>query len=468
MSVSLQYLANAGAQAISRALSVGANLASLIIVARVLGADTFGQYAFIMAWVNIASSLADLGTTSVLSRDLAQQVDRRPELYFGNYLYVRAVVTLAATLLAAIAVPLFKPDFMGPLLLCSLAIPVVASRFFEPVYQVFGQPRYSIYASLWYGLSLLILSVALLVWLRLSLLHFLIGWVASNALYTVVAFRLSARLIRPRFDVDREVIRRIAVLAAPLGVGALFSILHTRADVFVLGYLRSMQEVGHYSAAYKLLDMGSIMAITLLWPLIPILSRKFSLDHASGQSLARRILELSALVSLPVAIIGRYVAGPVIQLVYGPEYADSARVVRILSTVFVILVFALVGVVTNLSVGRIKHAYWTTALAVTVNLSLNFVLIPSYGITGAAWATLASHLCMLLVQQGFVFRNVGNLFRAGYWVRVIGLNAALWLILRGVAGDDLLYLLPVVTVLYYLAAYLLGMLPGRRAPGLSG
>jgi O-antigen/teichoic acid export membrane protein len=468
MSVPRQYLTNAAAQALSRVLSISANLISLVMVARILGVDTFGQYAFIMAYVNIASSLADLGTTSVLARDLAQNREGLSGLYFGNFLYFRGTITLIATLLAVVAAPFLKPDLLWPLLLCSMAIPVIASRFFEPVYQVFDRPRYSVYASLCYAVSLLAVSAVVLVWLEGGLFDFLIGWVACNLIYTLVAFWLSARVVRPRFEIDRATIRRIAAFAAPLGVGAVFSIIHTRADVFLLTYLRSMQEVGHYSAAYKLLDMGSIMAITLLWPLIPILSRELKRQRAMGLRTARSVMELAALICFPLAVVAPYLARPAIQIIYGVEYAESASILGVLGLVFVILVFCLIGVVINLSVGKIRHAYWNTALAVAVNVSLNLVWIPRYGIAGAAYATLASHLCMLVVQQGYVLKNVGNLFRAGFWARVVGISLAMLLVLEvGAAGDNL-YLVPVAVVVYVLLVRLLGLIPHSAPSGPFG
>ncbi len=444
---------------LSRVLSVSANLISLVLVARILGADTFGKYTFIMAYLNIATSLADLGTTSVLARDLAREKDNSPDLYMGNFLYLRGTITLIATALALAMIPLSKPELLWPLLLCSLAIPVIASRFFDPVFQVFGKPQYSVYASLSYCVSLLAVSVVVLVWLELELLHFLAGWIACNLIYSVVAFRLSNRLVRPRFEIHWKTVKSIALLAAPLGVGALFSIINTRADVFMLSYLRTMQEVGYYSAGYKLLDLGSIMAITLLWPLIPILSRQLKDQPTSGKKTAQSVMELSALVCFPLAVITPYLASPVIHILYGEEYAESSKILGIFGVVFVILVYCLIGAMINISAGKVKHAYWNTALAVIVNIFLNFLLIPRFGIVGAAYATVASHVCMLIVQHAYVMKNVGNLFKPKFWFKIIGINLVMYLVLYLGTTDENIFLIPIVLGSYLVLVYLLRLMP---------
>jgi len=454
-----QYLRNASAQTVSRILSVGANLVSLVLVARILGTEIFGQYAFIMAYVNIASSLADLGTTSVLARDLAREKDARPELYFGNFLFLRGTITLLAALIAASVAFFVKPGLLWPLVLCSLAIPFVASRFFDPIFQVFSRPWYSVYTGLAYGLGLVAVSVILLVWLELSLFEYLLGWIGCNILYTLMAFWLARKIIRPRFSIRWTTIRSIAVLAAPLGVGALFSIINTRADVVMLSYMRSIYEVGIYGAAYKLLDFGSIVAITLLWPLVPILAQEQEKSPPAGAGTARRVMELAALLSFPVAAVAPFLAGPAIQIIYGDQFFESARVLGVFGLVFVILVFCLVGVIINLAAGNVRHAYWNTALAVAINISLNLWLIPRYGFVGAAYATLVSHVAMLLVQHYIVFRHHGSLFCPPFWVKVLALNIGLFAILYALDAGANVLLVPLALAIYVLLVVSLRLVP---------
>ncbi len=471
MSRSGSYLVNAVAQASGRVLAVGANLVSLILVARLLGTDAFGRYAFVMAYVGIACSLADLGTTSVFGRGLAQTPGRARGVYFGDFCILRGMIIVGATLLALAAAPLVKPEFMPLLLVGSLAVPVVATRFFDPLFQVCGRPVYTVATNAIYAVSLIAASVAILAWAKMSLLAFMVGWAVCNLLYTVSAIALAARLIRPQFEFDRERLRSLMILAAPLGVGALFYIVHTRVDTLLLGYLRPVREVGLYGAAFKLLDLGTIAATTLLWPLIPILSRSLGALAPDGLALARRIVEAVGVVALPVAATAPYVAGPVILALYGPAFIDAASVIGILAVVFVVLALCLAGVVINISAGRVQYDYWNTALAVVVNIALNLVLIPRFGIVGAAYATLVSHLCMFLVVHYHARRNVGQLFVPAFWVTVAGLNLAL---LGGLAASNAsahIVLVPAGLLVYALAVWRLRLLPiafPRPARGAAG
>lgn len=457
------YLPSAAAQSGARLLSVAANLVSLVLVARLLGTETFGRYAFVMAYVNIACSLADLGTTSVLARGVAQTRADGRELYFGNFCMMRGAITALAAAVAVGLAPFIKPEFGTLLLVGALAVPVVASRFFDPVFQVCGRPRYSVYASLVYALSLVATSLVILVWARLSLLHYLVGWAACNLLYTLTAAGLTLRLLRPRFRPDRAILRSILTLAAPLGVGALFYIINTRADTLMLGYMRPTHEVGLYGAAFKLLDLGTIAATTLLWPLVPILSRSMSESREAARLAGRSIVEGAGLIAMPVAVTAPFVADAVIGALYGPGYGAAARIIGVFGVVFLVLVYCLVGVVLNISAGQVRHAYWNTALAVLVNVSLNLVLIPRYGFVGAAYATLASHLCMLAVQHYYVIRHVGWLFEPAFWIRALAINLVMFAVLAFLdARAQPLLVLPALAA-YAALLWWTGLVPGSPA-----
>jgi O-antigen/teichoic acid export membrane protein len=456
------YVSSAAAQAAGRVLAVGANLFSLLLVARILGTGEFGRYAFVMAYVSIACSLADLGTTSALGRGLANARTDSRELYLGNFCIVRGAITVAATLLAIAAAPLVKPDLAALLAVGSLAVPVVASRFFDPVFQVYGRPHYSIVSNLVYAVGLVTVSVAILVWLRMSLFAYLVGWAAVNLAYTATAVVLALRLVRPRFRLDRQAARSILTLAVPLGVGALFYIVHARADTMMLGYMRTADEVGLYNAAFKLLDFGAIAATTLLWPLLPVLSKALHDSPEHGRAVGRSVMEGVGVATVPVAVAAPFVADPAIRLLYGPDFAAAAQIVGTLGVAFVVLVFALAGAVLNISAGRVGHAYWNTALAVAVNVSLNLLLIPRLGFVGAAYATLASHLCMLAVQHYYVARNVGRLFAPGYWARIAALNFLLWSGFALGGAREHVVLVPVGLLAYAAIVWRLGLLPGAR------
>jgi len=153
------YVTNVVAQGLGKGATFGANFLVFVLVARLGGAEFFGQYSYVLSFLAVAVAVADFGMTSVLGKDIAQ-VKTNAAIYWGNYLGLRLVISLFVTMLALAALPFLAANIRPALCAGALFIPFLASRFFEPLYQVFSSPWYSSATSLVYGGSFILLSHA--------------------------------------------------------------------------------------------------------------------------------------------------------------------------------------------------------------------------------------------------------------------------------------------------------------------
>ncbi|WJW76291.1 flippase [Thiohalobacter sp. IOR34] len=452
MSERRNYLQNVAAQSISRILSLGANLVTFVLIARSLGAEAFGQFAFLMAYLNIACSAADLGTTAVLGKGLAQVGTENSSSYLGNFLLLRLCLVLCVTLVAYAGIFFVDESLESALIVIVISIPFVSSRFFEPIFQIYERPWNSVHASALYSLTLLLLAYILLVLLERPLVDYLYGFMLASIIYVFAAFYLVLRIVKPELKIRWTLIRSILALSAPVGVAGFFTIINRRADVIMLNEFHSSYHAGLYSAAYKLLDLGAVVAVTITTPLIPVLARKLVENRAAARSACVQMMEVLALVLLPLAIIAPYLADPVVLLLYGSDFMESAEIIGILAWVFVLIVYSLVGSAINLAVGDVNHGYWNAALAAVINVGLNVLVIPEYGFIGAAWTTLASHLSLLLVSQAYVYKNMGNLFAGRNMRMIVAMNIMLFLLASMLNGLGMVWGLMLALPLYVLAA----------------
>lgn len=425
MSGSREYAANFGAQLLGRSSSVLAVTLVSILIARVYGAEMFGRYAYVMAYLGVFGGLAEFGTTLALARGIGIASDRSS--YWGSFLLLRLFLAAAAAAIAmALARPL-RPDLFEVLLIGALGLPALASRFFDPVFQTSGRPWYSAGSSVAYAVVLLAAMVVAI--LEDSPLRILVlVYVAANAAYAVLAFSLSMRCLRPRFAFEWRHFAEILRIAAPLGVGTLFVLVNMRIDILLLGVLASDQAVGLYNAAYRFLDVCAILAVTLATPVVPIFSRKAAEGTAELRETYFQIHEGIAIALLPVVLLVPLVSGDVITLMFGEAFRASAPVLDVLAWVGILAFYAQFGSAVNVAFGEVRHGYWNGALAASINIGLNLWWIPRYGILGAAYATLASEIALVGVSQFYVRKNLGKLFRIGRWGRILLANGCLLLV----------------------------------------
>lgn len=425
MSAGPQFAVNVLAQGLARLLSIGANIALLVVVARTMGTEFFGQFSYVLAFSTIAVALADLGTTAVLARGLGQQEQAR-NAYLGNFLLMRIGLTLAVMAGAAATALALPGRFLPALLIVVAGLPFLATRFFEPIYQVYGRPWLSPWSNLAFALAQLVLAFCVWWVPALSVAQVAAGIVLANIVYTAVAVWLMLSLVMPDMRPRRDLLRDLLHVAAPTAVSSIFTTIILRADVIFLEHLRSSTEVGLYSAAYRVLDLAVFVAITVVTPLIPILASQIHRDRIGALADCRTAAQFAGLFALPVAIALPTVAPSIFSTVLGHEFIGAAEPLNVLAWNFVFIVFALLGSSINLANGEVAHGYWNAPLACLVNLTANFLLVPRFGMVGAAWAAVASQCAMLLVSQFYLITRFGNVYEPRVWARIALACGLLW------------------------------------------
>jgi O-antigen/teichoic acid export membrane protein len=426
--LSNHYITNVVAQGIGRIGSLLANFGVYIIVARVGGADIFGQYSYILAFSAVIAVIADFGMTPVLAKDIAQVKDSSPQQYWGNYLLLRFIFNLITVVFAAIAVFFFKEALFFPLLLCAIFMPVFSARFFEPVFQVFSRPILSSYSSLIYATIYFVLTLIAISWTN-DIYTIVISFIAANMLYMISACIFACGLLKPDFTIKKDTMAGIVKLAMPLGVSSIFAMINGRIAIFMLGEMSTDCSIAMYNAAYRFVDIAALMAAFFVSPFIPVLAEKAMKDPSSLRDSTVKIMEVIAILIAPAAVICPAVSEQVVTFLFGQQFIESAQILNVLSWMAFIVFYSLFASAITLSIGVVYFAYWTTAFAVILGILLNYLWIPGFGAEGSAYAAVVCELFLAGSTIFYAVKKIGNVFRFDRWLKIILANLILWVIL---------------------------------------
>jgi O-antigen/teichoic acid export membrane protein len=197
---------------------------------------------------------------------------------------------------------------------------------------------------------------------------------------------------------------RLLRQAGAVTVSRLLRTVIVTFDIVLLGFLATRRDVGLYTAAYRVCYLLIVIAITTHVVYIPSMNRAANAGIDQASVVLTRSLTLTAGVLLPLVAGGIALAGPLLALVFGGEYAEGATALRILLVSIALLAFH--GTAHSLYVAthrtRLEAAIFAGGAA--LNVALNFMLIPSMGLVGAAWATLAAEGLILLASAIALFR----------------------------------------------------------------
>ncbi len=411
-----KYISNASAQSLGRVCTMGANFVVFVLAARLLGTELFGQYSYITVFLGLAILVAEFGTTSVLAADIGRIIEEAPA-YWGNFLILRLLITLIVIVTAIPIAWLVRPDLFSSLLVGLLGLFFLGSRFFDSLFQVYGRPWYSLWGSALYAVVFALFSVVIL-FLKRPLFDLIAIYVLANIIYTLFAGWLSLSLLRPSFRWRWTIQKQILSIAVPVGISGILTLVHTRADTFMLAAMKGDYAVGTYNSAYRFLDMAVIFAVMLSSPMLPILSKLAQDDREGLRRRYSRILELLTCVIVPGALLVPLVSGPFVDLLFGHAYWEVAPLLNIMAWIGVLSFYSLFNFVVLVAIRVVNFQMWLGAATAILNVVLNYFFIPIFSFYGSAWTTLLVECIFVLVSFLYIIKSIGNIFSIQIWWRM--------------------------------------------------
>jgi polysaccharide transporter, PST family len=364
-----------------------------VVFARALDLGQFGALNVGIAISGLALVATTLGLTEVGARDVAVDPARAGWLV-GRVLVARSVVLAGMTLASLAVASLVWPGssaFLATAALLSLATAL------SPDWVLRGLERMRVVAMASAAGGATLLGCALLVAYRdATPLTALAAFIVAEVVVTAICWT-GIRDARLALGVSglRPLLRR----AWPLAFSSLIVYAYyLNVDTLILAATRSSEEAGLYSAPYRLFLALNVVPIFAAYVLLPVLARR----EAGGQpaeATARLEYALQFLVWYGVAVVGvaELQGATILTELFGSQFGGAAPT-------FVLLCAAsgwyAIGYPVGYSlVARDRNSDYLAgaAGAGAVNLLLNFVLIPRFGIIGAGIATLASIIAATLI-----------------------------------------------------------------------
>jgi O-antigen/teichoic acid export membrane protein len=203
----------------------------------------------------------------------------------------------------------------------------------------------------------------------------------------------------------REALRAALPMGAAVGLG----VVTYNFDAVLLGFLAGPTAVGWYTAAYKPVTMALALPVTYYGGLFPALARTYAVGGDAFRQTVARSLRLTSIFAVPLGVGGTFLAGPLIDVLFGPAYLNSVAPLRLLAWSAALVILRGTYRHALNAAGRAGLDVRCAAFATGLNIGLNLLLIPTLGTVGAAAATLAADLCWLALAWDAFCRHVARI-----------------------------------------------------------
>jgi O-antigen/teichoic acid export membrane protein len=458
-----------GALLFGRMLALLAGIATVTITSRYLGARDFGALTAAMAYASLFALLTDLGMSTVATREIARAPEREREIV-GNVISVGLLVAIAA---AAVGLTLMLLVYSGRIhtatreAIVILLVQVLVAPITGATRARFTARQRGYLVAL--GDVALAIGMAGLTAIAAGAhLGFRLVVVAVTGGYVLQAIVMAAIALREgglSVAFDRVIASRLVRSALPLGGILLINYLYFRLDVLLLSWIKTDVDVAHYGLAYRVLEGLMVLPGYLMLALFPEIARSEN-DPARLRATVGAALGVLEAVSLPAVALLATFSSEIVVLLGTHSYDASGPVLAILA--LALGISYLNGVYGNalVALGRQRMLFWVSVPTLLVNLVANLLLIPPYGVDGAAWAVVISEVVALATVRWAYVRVAGappapphlRILAAG---SALGALAAIKFALSPALGDLALVLGggAVGLVVYAALILLLGALP---------
>lgn len=411
-----------GGGGIVRVLAVLVSTAASVVLARALGPAEYGIYALVFAGLTVLALPVQVGLPPLIIRETASNLAKRQwakirglwawSLKIIAFFFVLSAIVIGVAILAA---PSVLGDYAAAIIFGAPLIALIALCRFGG--SALNGLQHIITAALPdqvlrpLALCLAVLAIWLGKELRLTAEAAMIIHAAAAALAACIGLLL-LRAARPeklittaKRSFDPGYWRRAF---GPLIAIAGMTVIMQHVDLLMLGAWRTAEEAGFYKIAVS----GATLAIFGLRVITLSLNPRFAqLSALKDRGGLAKYAAMGALASVavasPVLLLFVLWGYDLISLVYGAAYSDAFLPLIILMAAHTCVAATGLGSSILSMTGRESVAMRNMAIAVVVNIALNALLIPDYGIAGAALATGLSLLMLNLLYWRAIQRLMG-------------------------------------------------------------
>jgi O-antigen/teichoic acid export membrane protein len=394
-------LRSAFGTAILQAFSNGLGFATAILLARLLGRQGYGRYAFVFAWASFLVIPALAGLDQFLVRGIARyDVERNLQHMKGLLRRANQIVLLTSLAIAGtgciVAVTLLSSGLRGPFCVAMMLVPITAvTELRQGAMRAIGRVVTGQFPEYIIGPLLILVGLGGLILLgggALTPTTALGVYVAATAVACAVGVVLLKRTLP---TVLRGVIPSYATsewIKASLPIMMINGVWTTNryVSILVLGALDGTGATGIYNVVEKGAAVIVLVHFAVNMPLAPAIARLHAQNDTAGLERASEHMARTATrVSLPVCLA--FAIFPHVYLsIFGRGFGAGATAMTILALAQ--LVNAATGPSGNVLImtGNERPAMWATAAGLVVNLVLGVTLAPLLGVTGSAIAFASS------------------------------------------------------------------------------
>lgn len=406
-------------------ITLGVGFLTSVVIARYLGPEEFGVFSYAISMVALFAAAGHMGLSGLVVREVVKKPGERG-IILGTTLGLKFIGMISGYVILLTYAAIYEGFKSREFAVLALAGIILIFRPFDIIdfwFQAFVQARYATVAKLT-GLAVGAFCKLLFVFLGFNVFYFIGASVIQAAFVTfslLIVYKLKSSLSLSEWGFSWKKAKELFSDGWVIYLGSIFAVIYLKIDQVMLRWFEGTEAVGIYAVASQLSEAWYFIPGAIVASLFPKLIKLREVNICEFNKRMQQLFDLLFILALIVAIIMTFLSEWIITIFFGQHYIESSSVlvIHIWAAIFIFMRSAFSKWI--LIENALVFSLITQGTGALINVALNFIFIPRYGVQGAAYATLASYACASFFSLLFysktrpvffmMFKSVFSVFR---------------------------------------------------------
>lgn len=411
----IKYFKNTSWMLTDKLIKMGVILLINILVARYLGPESFGFLAYAISLVALFAIATHMGLSGLVIKELVSFPEESGKILTTVFYIKLFGAIIGFFILLGINIyteELYSINFFVLLVISSS----IFLRPFEVIDFWFLANVQAKYSAITNTIALIIISIlkALLVYASMNLLWFALADFTQALLLAVIFIyflykKIKLPIATLKFSPDKA--KYLLSKSWMIMLGSLFAIIYLKIDQIMLKWMVGNESVGIYAIASSLSEVWYFLPAIIVTSLFPKIIEMKENNTANYNNRLQQLFDFLFIMAFSLAIFVSFIANDLILFLYGEQYIESGVIlsIHIWAGIFIFMraLFSKWIIIEDV----LMFSLITQGFGALINVVLNLILIPQYGVYGAAFATLMSYATASYFSLFFYMRT-----RVVFWM----------------------------------------------------
>ena len=403
---------------ISLAISSFSHMLLRIILGKELGPSGLGLYTLVFTIYMFGMQFAIFGISAALVKYIAEYREDLSKIrefvaigIVGSMVSGSVMGALLYMLSGIISIQFFHcPEMVDLLKITAFCFPFIAmQKTVLGTLNGLRKMRWFAIVNIVQNVSIVVISIALVLLLDMGVKGAVVGYVVPTIVVGLLSLSFTRGCFTTRPVILRTTIRKVLWFGSYIALANCIGLINLEIDSILIGHFINETEVGYYAVAALLVQGLILIPNSVLIVSTPAIATYY------GKNDYNSIIKLVKAITIKISIITIFAAFSliffgqiIIEILFTKEFLSAYYPLLILIIGYSIYSPTLSISDTFSSIGKVDVKLKISVVCATINILLNILLIPIYGIIGAAFATSASLIFTSLVTVCFLYKYLSK------------------------------------------------------------